>query len=116
MKREWIEEALIGTGWTFEDVEAGIKRGDFHLFENESGCLIGEFVVSPRSTAFHVWVAGGDKNDGGLAAIQALVPVAEDFARQHKCQIAGATGRQGWVRFLGKFGYKASTPAVEKEL
>lgn len=115
MRRKWIEDALEGTGWTYEDTMAGVERGDFHLFEVEGGCMIGEFVVSPRSTAFHIWAAGGDTNAGGLSAIAALIPIAEAFAVRHGCNLAGATGER-WVRFLGKFGYKQSTPAVEKEL
>lgn len=115
MRRKWIEDALEGTGWTYEDTIAGVDKGDFHLFEAEGGCMIGEFVVSPRSTAFHIWAAGGDKNAGGLSAIAALIPIAEAFAVRHGCTLAGATGER-WVRFLEKFGYKQSTPAVEKEL
>ena len=111
MRRKWIEEALEGTGWTYEEVQAGIDRGDFHLFECEGGCFVGEFIVSPRHTLFNVWAGGGDLN-----AIKAMIPMAEAFALRRGCNGIGATGRQGWVRVLEKFGYKEATPAVEKEL
>lgn len=111
MRRKWIEEALEGTGWTFEEVQQGIDRGDFHLFECEGGCLVGEYIVSPRHTVFNVWAGGGS-----LSAIKTLIPVAEAFAKRNNCDVAGATGRKGWVRIVEKFGYKQSTPAVEKEL
>lgn len=111
MRQGWIESALDGTGWTYAEVMEGVEKGFFHLFENERAAMVCEFIVSPRHEVFHCWAAGGD-----MAGFCALIPVAEDFARKSGCDMAGGTGRKGWVRAMEKLGYKAATPAVEKEL
>lgn len=111
MIRDWIEAALSGSGWSYEDIMAGVERGDFHLFEHPEGCMVAEFIISPRHKVMHVFAAGGS-----LDAIRALLPQVEAFGRRHGCDSGGATGRRGWTRFLAQYGYRPAQPAVEKEL
>lgn len=111
MIRDWIEAALSGSGWSYEDIMAGVERGDFHLFEHLDGCMVAEFIISPRHKVMHVFAAGGS-----LDAIRALLPQVEAFGRRHGCDSGGATGRRGWTRFLAQYGYRPAQPAVEKEL
>lgn len=108
--RPWIEAALQGSGWTFEEIKAGGERGLFHLFAHPEGCMVGEFIVSPRSRVMHIFAAGGS-----LESIKALLPQAEAFGRANGCDCGGATGRKGWERFLRQYGYRPASPAVEKE-
>lgn len=108
---DWIASALDGSGWTPEEVFEGVRAGVFHLFTHEEGCMVGEFIVSPRHRVMHVWAAGGS-----LKAMTELVPEVEAFGRRNGCDIGGATGRKGWARFSRRFGYGPAVPAVSKEL
>lgn len=107
----WIASALVGSGWTAAQVIEGILSGDFHLFVHEEGCMVGEFIVSPRHKVMHIWAAGGS-----LKAMTDLLPTVEAFGRLHGCDTGGATGRKGWARFLKRYGYEPADPAVTKEL
>ena len=107
--RAWIESA--GCDWTFEEIRQGVERGCFFLFEHPEGCMVAEFIVSPRHKVMHVFIAGGS-----LGAMRALLPQVEAFGRKHGCDSGGATGRKGWTRFLAQYGYRPASPAVEKEL
>lgn len=106
--RKWIESAE--TGLTFEQIMAGVERGDFHLFEHPEGVMVSEFIVSPRMKALHVFCAAGS-----LKAVKALLPVIEEFGRRMGCDTGGATGAR-WVGFLQRHGYRQAEPAMEKEL
>ena len=105
----WIESA--NSGWTAEEVFAGVERGDFHLWLHPEGCVVTEFIVSPRHRALHAWAMGGS-----LSALHDLLPQIEQFGRDHGCDLGGATGRKGWVRFAQKYGYASAAPSVMKEL
>lgn len=108
--RELIGTAIDGCDQSWEQIEAGIAAGHFHLFRNETAALIGEFVVSPRAIGFNVFLGGGD-----LAGVEELIPEAEAFARSHRADFAGAVGRKGWERVLRRHGY-APEISVQKEL
>ena len=109
--RRWIASALEGSGWSVDEIMAGVSQGVFHLFVHEEGCMVGEFIVSPRQKVMHIFAAGGS-----LKAINDLLPTVEAFGRLHGCDIGGATGRKGWARYLRRFGYEPAAPAVSKEL
>lgn len=111
MIRDWIEAALKGSGWTYDEIMAGVGRGEFFLFEDPEGCMVAEFITSPRHRVFHVFAAGGS-----MAAIERLLPVVEVFGKSAGCDIGGATGRKGWVRYLKRYGYEPAPVAVSKEL
>lgn len=113
--KEWIEKALDGTGWSYDDVMAGVDKGDFFLFSNERAVLVCEFITSPRHKVMHCWAAGGEIGNS-LTDILYLAMEAEAYGVLAGCDSAGATGRSGWVRALEKLGYKRSETAVEKEL
>lgn len=107
----WITSALEGSGWSALEILEGCRRGDFHLFLHDEGCMVGEFIVSPRHKVMHVFAAGGS-----LKAITDLLPTVEAFGRLHGCDTGGATGRKGWARFLKQYGYEPADSAVTKEL
>lgn len=115
MKIDWLSEALEGSGWTVEQVLDGVERGDFHLFQNDKAVAVMEFITSPRHKVGHVWAVGGEKN-ASLDAYLELVPIMEAFSISNGCDIAGGTGRRGWVRAMQGMGYTPSIPAIEKEL
>lgn len=107
----WIASALVGSGWTAAQVIEGIARGHFHLFLHDEGCMVAEFIISPRHKVLHVWAAGGT-----LRAMAELGPQIEAFGRDHGCDYTAASGRKGWVRYARQFGYRRAEPAIEKEL
>lgn len=102
---------MKGSGWTADDILSGVEQGHFHLFHHPEGCMVGEFITSPRHKVIHIFAAGGS-----LKAMADLGPTVEAFGRLHGCDAAGATGRKGWVRFASRFGYRRAAPAIEKDL
>lgn len=107
----WIADALKGSGWTTSEIMQGVRSGAFHLFTHPEGCMVSEFIVSPRHKVMHVFAAGGS-----MAAMHDLLPRVEAFGRLHGCDTGGATGRKGWARALRKYGYEPAPCAVSKEL
>lgn len=107
--RGWIASA--GCDWTPDEIWQGVQRGDFHLFHHPEGCMVGEFIVSPRHKALHIFAAGGT-----LKAMSDLGPTVEAFGRLHNCDMTCATGRRGWLRYARKHGYQPAAPVIWKEL
>lgn len=101
---------MRGSGWDVSEIMEGVQRGDFHLFMHDEGCMVGEFITSPRAVGFNIFAAGGS-----LKAMSDLIPLAEDYARSRGATFAGCVGRKGWVRFLQPYGY-APEISVQKEL
>lgn len=109
--RGWIASALDGSGNTPDEIWQGIQAGAFHLFMHDEGCMVGEFITSPRHKVMHIFAAGGT-----LKAMAEMLPTVEAFGRLHGCDSGGATGRKGWARYLKRFGYEPADYAVSKEL
>ena len=109
--RGWITAALDGSGWTADEIWQGVLAEEFHLFLHPEGCMVGEFIVSPRHKVMHIFAAGGS-----LKAMSELGPVIEAFGRLHNCDMACATGRKGWLRYSRKHGYQPADPVIWKEL
>ena len=109
--RGWIASALEGSGNTPDEIWHGVQTGIFHLFMHPEGCMVGEFIVSPRHRAMHIFAAGGS-----LKAMSDLGPTVEAFARLHHCDMTCATGRKGWLRYARKHGYQPAAPVIWKEL
>ncbi len=108
---KWIGDALEGSGWSVLEILEGVERGDFYLFMHDDGCMVGEFIVSPRHKAMHIFAAGGT-----LKAMSDLGPTVEAFGRLHNCDMTCATGRKGWLRYARKHGYSPGEPVIWKEL
>lgn len=109
--RGWITSALEGSGWTADEIWQGILTGTFHLFVHPEGCMVGEFIESPRHKVMHIFAAGGS-----LKAMSDLGPTVEAFGRLNGCDMTGATGRKGWLRYARKHGYQPADPVIWKEL
>jgi hypothetical protein len=107
----WIASALEGSGWSVSEILEGVARGDFFLFLHPEGCMVAEFIQSPRMKAMHVFAAGGT-----MEAVRALLPQVEAFGRENGCDRGGATGRKGWARVLRQYGYEPALGSVGKEL
>lgn len=102
---------MANTGWTADEILAGVERGDFFLFPHPEGCVVGEFITSPRHRVMHVFAAGGT-----MRAVTDLGPVVEAFGRLHGCDMVSATGRKGWLRVSKQYGYEPAGPVIWKEL
>lgn len=107
----WIASALAGSGTTTAEIADGIEAGYFHLFMHPDGCMVGEFIVSPRCKTFHIFAAGGT-----LMAMSELGPAVETFGRMNGCTQTAATGRKGWLRYARRHGYQPADPVIWKEL
>jgi len=101
---------MKGSGWDVSEIMEGVQRGDFHLFMHEEGCMVGEFIESPRHKVIHIFAAGGT-----LKAMSELGPTVEAFGRLHNCDYAAATGRKGWERYARRHGYVPAR-GIEKGL
>lgn len=109
--RGWIASALDGSGNTPDEIWKGVQTGIFHLFMHSEGCMVGEFIESPRHKVMHIFAAGGT-----LKAMSELGPTVETFARLNDCDMTCATGRKGWLRYARKHGYQPADPVIWKEL
>lgn len=107
----WIASALDGSGWSPGEILEGVADGRFLLFMHDEGCMVGEFIESPRHKALHIFAAGGT-----LKAMSDLGPTVEAFGRLHNCDMTCATGRKGWLRYARKHGYQPAAPVIWKEL
>lgn len=103
-----LRAALKGRDLTYEEVRNGVRQGWFVPWHLREAILVTETVLTPRIRALHV-IAGG----GTLKDLAELTPAVEWVARQAGCNLTGATGRKGWLRWLKPFGYR---PADELTL
>lgn len=104
----WLAGALDGSH-TLNDVWAGVRAGEFHLWPGVRSAAVGELVEHPRRRDYHVWLAGGD-----LAELTTMERSASAFARALGCDRITLHGRKGWARALTD--YRPVYLALAKDL
>jgi hypothetical protein len=114
--RPWVEAALAhaGGGYTIEDVQAGIERGDFQFWPGARCAVVTELVVSPRSAWLNFWLTGGE-----LSELLIMRPHIERWALARGCSEArggGLAERRGWARVLRAAGYRPRWTIYSKNL
>lgn len=98
MHRDKLLEALShgGGSHTEDDYLVRIAAGEYHIWGNESGAMVFNFIKEPRFTVLNVRLSGGPSLSG-LAAIGYIVLGA---AISQGCKRVMWGGRQGWARVI----------------
>jgi len=111
--RPWIESALEYSGGThlYEDIVQGIVTGRMQFWPAEKGCAVTEIIVFPRKKIFHIFLAGGEKNQ-----ITDMDDSAVEFARQQGCTGMTVAGRRGWARVLKEQGWTEAFTTLAKDI
>lgn len=81
--------------YSADDVMLLVNDGKAKLWVEGDSIMVTEFVVSPRLTTLHVFLAAGNWKDIAL-----LKPKVEEWAKAQGCDMIGLTGRAGWSRRL----------------
>lgn len=118
--RPWLEKANQRGGgghYPVDDYKKDIAEGKKRLFKLLQGdafawLLIG-CVENSQQRGCIVYCLGGQ---GALDIMGEIVSACEEFARFNKCKYITCTGRAGWVRELGKYGWKEISRTCGKEL
>jgi len=111
--RKWIEAALEYSGGTheYEDIVNSIKKGYMQFWPAENGCAVTEIVTFPRKKVFHIFLAGGEKNQ-----IVDMDESAVEFAKAQGCTGMTIAGRRGWARVLLTKGWTEAFTTLSKEI
>ena len=97
--------AKIGDKATREDIENGLKKGEFQLFINKKSAAI---TASIKNT-LRIGLAGGNLKD-----LVELEKTIVEFARSRYYNYVDILGRGGWEKTLP--GYEKKAVLLRKEL
>lgn len=89
---EAVDQELYPASWLDRRVASGRAR----FWGNEAGAIVAEIKQYPSGAReVHGLVAAGD-----LAAIKALIPLAERWGRERGCIRASISSHPAWARLL----------------
>jgi hypothetical protein len=75
-----------------------LAGGKAYLWPGEESVIVTEFYTAPTGLkSHHTWVAGGELHQS-LSEIVGMMPMIEDWGRQHGAHRQTGTGRRGWVK------------------
>lgn len=112
--KPWIESALYSTHGThkIEDIEAGLKAGDYQLWTSPRAAIVTQICVTPQLSLLNFWLVGGD-----LHALLEMEPGIVAWAKnEHGCSLVLQLGRDAWARILKPLGYRAGMTMLTKEI
>ena len=101
--RERIVSALAYSGGThtFDDVAMLVLQNKLMYWPLENSCILGEVYSYPQRKDLHFFISAGD-----LAEITAMQPQMIETAKALGCSSLSISGRPGWIKPLGKLGWK----------
>jgi len=110
---KWIKAALEYSGGTheYEDIVEAIKSGYMQFWPSPNGCAVTEIISFPRKKVFHIFLAGGEKNQ-----IVDMDESAVEFARSQGCTGMTIAGRRGWARGLLSKGGTEGVTTLRKDI
>jgi hypothetical protein len=111
--REQIDSALAYSGGThdFDDVARGVISAKMQLWPARNSCAITEIICYPKKKVLHVFLAAGDKQE-----LVGMIESAEAWGKTQGCESITMSGRHGWLRVLGKEGWKSVLTVMEKSI
>ena len=111
--KPWILAALEYSGGThlYEDIVAGIAAGSLQFWPAPNGCAVTEIIIFPRKRVFHIFLAGGEKNQ-----IVDMDESAVQFAKMQGCTSMTVAGRRGWARVLKQKGWAEQFTTLSKDI
>ena len=105
---EAVDETLYPAAWLDKRVASGIAR----FWGNDRAAILAEIRVYPSGVKeVHGLVAAGE-----LAAIIALVPLAEAWGRKKGCTRATIQSSPAWGRLMVQYGYVPEQLIIAKSL
>lgn len=109
--RDWLLAALQPQDGDEAALSADIRSGRAQLWAGEGGAVVTQCVSAQDGRSLHIWLAGGD-----LAAVLALRPGIEAWARGLGCEAITIEGRAGWARVLRVHGYQPHGAVLRRSL
>tara|TARA_R100000988_G_scaffold91353_1_gene55137 strand:+ start:934 stop:1272 length:339 start_codon:yes stop_codon:yes gene_type:complete len=97
--------AKIGDKASREDIEKGLQKGEFQLFQKNNSAA----VTATIKNSLRIGLAGGDLKD--LIDIEKNI---EKYARDRYFNCIDILGREGWEKTLP--GYKKKAVLLRKEI
>jgi len=112
--RPWIEAAVEHCREThsIEDIEEGIEQGVYRFFAMPNCAAVVRIIEYPRKKVINYFLVGGDLDE----LMNKMEPHLTAWAKSQGCTGATLVGRAGWLRVLGKHGYKPQWSAAYKEI
>lgn len=109
--REQIEAALKHSGGThiFQDIVDAVSEGRMQMWPNGGTVAITEIIVYPRKKVLHVFIGSGKR-----AELFEMIDVAWRWGQALGCSAMTLAGRKGWMKLMGKHGFKPTLYVMEK--
>ena len=110
--RQWLEPALEGGFYGWDDVERALAERRAQLFPGAAAAIVTETIDYPNGAkAMQVWLAGGDMEE-----VVAMAPGLMSVARMMGCTDVLVEGRKGWERILGALGFTFFSTTLRRVL
>jgi hypothetical protein len=110
-----LEAALAYAGGTHtvEDVQRGVLKGEYQLWEGQRSIIVTELHDTPQKRELVFFLAAGD-----MAEVRQLYDIVLAWGRECGCDRACFVGRKGWERtFLTRDeGWTPTHVVYSKEL
>lgn len=108
----WLEKSMLFFARTHEKEHVWkiVIEGGAQLWTSANAAMLTTIEVYPTGLReLRGWLAGGE-----MAEIQKIEPIAAEWAKTQKCQIATVAGRKGWMRAFN--GYRDVAALMVKEI
>lgn len=109
--RKQIDAALAYSGNTylFEDVVEAVADGRMQMWANGETVAITEVLCYPRKKVLHVFIGSGKRKE-----LFEMLDSAWQWGQEIGCSSMTLAGRKGWMKLMGKFGFKPTLYVMEK--
>lgn len=116
--KAFLHHALMQGDEDWPEVEAALSNNEQQLWAVMDGnaviaAAVTRIALTRGGEVVEVYLVGGDDFRRWIAALNDTIEVS---AREIGCVAMRAYGRMGWLKTLGRLGWKAKTLAFEKPL
>lgn len=106
----------VDFGYTPEDLKKDIEKGLRQLWitkdERGFGFAITNISIRPQGKVGVMAIGGGDD----LNLTENFMPVLTDFFKNEGCVEIEMVGRQGWQKYMKRFGFGLKTVTVARKI